>query len=311
MADEEMKANSNQNSWNLGAVGWGLFLVLVGVLALLANFGTIQVDVGSVLRLWPLFIIMAGFSILPVRGWPAKALGSLLLVAILALVMAAALGWVEPRERVPMSSTATSQQTLSLDSGASVMEANIKSGAGRLRIGSDSQPLVTARTDNADGRVSLQSRSLGGVQAVDVALANDDGWWRNYGRNNLQVTLPQQTEAALLVEAGAADIDADLRDLQLRSLALKSGASSISIRIGDKQPQAKVSVEIGASSLKLSVPRASGLRFVVKSGLSSQDLPGLRQIEPGIWETDNYDVAASKVEVEGSLGLSSLNLDRY
>ena len=76
-------------NWGIGRIFWGLLLVLIGGLLIADNFGWVSVNWLDLWRLWPLFIIAAGLSVLSVRGIVWK-----IFTIIFALSILGAIGYV-------------------------------------------------------------------------------------------------------------------------------------------------------------------------------------------------------------------------
>ena len=82
------RCNRDKN-WAIGRIFWGLLLVLVGGMLIADNFGWVNVNWSDLWRLWPLFIIAAGISVLSIRGIVWK-----IFTIILALATLCAIGYV-------------------------------------------------------------------------------------------------------------------------------------------------------------------------------------------------------------------------
>ncbi|MEI7689592.1 MAG: DUF5668 domain-containing protein [Candidatus Saccharibacteria bacterium] len=73
-------------NWAVGRIFWGLLLVLVGGLLIADNFGWVNVNWSDLWRLWPLFIISAGLSVLSIRGIVWKIFSVIFAVAVLGVI---------------------------------------------------------------------------------------------------------------------------------------------------------------------------------------------------------------------------------
>jgi uncharacterized membrane protein len=75
-----------QTKWRLGRYFWGLLFVLIGALALLANFNVVDIYLGNLWYLWPLAVIALGVSLLRFRGIWWKIVSILFLLFSLGLI---------------------------------------------------------------------------------------------------------------------------------------------------------------------------------------------------------------------------------
>lgn len=303
-------AAPKRRSWNIAPVFWGLLLVLLGILFLLQNLQLATINFGVLWQLWPLLIIAAGISILPVRGWVSALTVSVLIAVSLGLIALAALGVIGPAFNRPVATSDISVSRSSDDLQNAAV--SVKSGAGKLNVASDNgERLVQATLQSNFTRVEQTSRQDGSTQRVDIRLANDTAWWVGNYQNDLDVTLTESLPIDLKIDAGASRIQADLSRVMLRRLELDSGASDIDITLGPKQNAMDVGLDVGASSLRLKVPRSAGISVKVDAGLSNTDLPQLKKVGEGEFKSENYDAATQKITITGDLGLSNFELSYY
>lgn len=304
------EAVTRARSVQLGKVFWGLLLILIGSLFLLDNFNVIDVAFGNVWRLWPLLLVAAGASMLSLRGWLGVSIATALGACMLFFVLAVALGWLHPDSR----STATTKSVDIRQSSEQIRQASImvSGGAGQIDIGStNTVSLIKARLQSNFTQLSQQSTVRGDTQYVSITLDSGDSWWRGNYKNDLFVTLNESLPMSLKVDAGASSIQGDLSRVTLKRLELDSGASDIDLKIGAKSDTTGVQIDVGMSSVTLSVPKTSGVSLRIDSGMSSKDTSGLREVSKGYFESDNYSTATHKVDIRGNIGMSNLDLNYY
>ena len=77
-----------------GRLVWGLVVIFIGLIFLAQNVGLVPpVQVGAFFAtFWPVFIILAGLSILARGGWVLGVISSIIMLAIFALLFAWFLG---------------------------------------------------------------------------------------------------------------------------------------------------------------------------------------------------------------------------
>ena len=83
--EDKQKENNNyscnyyHDSFN-GKLFWGLFFIVAGVLFLLQNFNLVTIKFDSLWKLWPLIIVLAGFSILSFKNIVWKIISAILII---------------------------------------------------------------------------------------------------------------------------------------------------------------------------------------------------------------------------------------
>jgi len=297
--------------WNAGNIFWGLFLVLIGSLFLLQNLGIVDINFSNLWALWPIFIIMAGVSMVAVRGWVGVLVSGLVALLALTLVALVALDIVGPSDtdstRVDMVSVARETGTieklnLTVEAGAGTI--NFSSAAATKTVDANLKSTVTSLNHSSD--------RTGTTQNVLVSMDdNSHHWWNGRMKNDLDLVLGQSLLTDLRIDAGAAKITADLSLVNLRKLDIDSGASSLDVKLGSVSKTTDVTYDIGASSITLRLPRSSGVSLTLDSGLSATDLPDLKEVSDNYYESDNIASATHKITIHGKMGMANLNVVYY
>jgi hypothetical protein len=301
---------AKKDNWSLGGVFWGLLLITVGVLALLANFGVITLDILRLAQLWPLLLVVWGVSMLKIQSPVWRAVTVLVVIATLGFVTWVSVSGVDVNDRRSVQSqTKTVGQ---VDASVKKLDLSVDAGASKVRIDSATMnDVVRSDLESSVSQLDQTSRRDGDTQRVTVGLDSRMHWWMGGVRNNLDVTLTQNLPVVLTLNSGAADLKADLSKVMLDSLDLDVGAASADIRLGDRRDVVKVLLDAGASSVTLRIPAGTGVRVELDDGVSSKDLDGLEEKSEGVYETSNYQAAEKKVTVTGSIGATSFKISRY
>lgn len=295
------------NSWG-GKLVWGTLFIVIGVLLLLANLEIITIKLANLWQLWPVLIVVAGLSILSLRGWLGK------IVYVLAAVAIAVLAWVTVTGGVGDERIQATGEFRVGASGREVQELrlDVVSGAGSIDIDSeDGQNLVRGSFNSEVAKLKQNVKVEDGKQEVELVLDRQSNWLRG-GKNPLTLHLGRRLPLDLRLDAGASSIDADLSEVKLRSLEIDSGASSIDVKLGSQLERSKVLIDTGVSSVKLQVPKEVGVSLKMDSGLSSRKLPAdFSDAENGVYRSANYDKATHKIDIEVDMGVSSFELRNY
>lgn len=296
--------------WNAGNIFWGLFLVLIGILFLLQNLGVVDINFSNLWALWPIFIIMAGVSLVAVRGWLGVVISGLVAMGALALVTLVALDVVRPGDTDParVDTVSVARETGTIEK----LSLTVEAGAGTIDVSSAvTATIVDANLKSTVTSLNHRSDRTSTTQNVRVSMDDNSHWWNGRMKNDLALVLGQTLPTDLRIDAGAAKITADLSHVDLRKLDIDSGASSIDVKLGAVSKNTEVMYDIGASSITLRLPRSSGVSLTLDSGLSGTDLPDLKEVAGNYYESENFAAATHKVTIQGKMGMASLRVVYY
>lgn len=307
----ETVAEKNQekhNNWIVGKIFWGLLLMLIGGLVLAGNFGFININWTNLWKLWPLFIIAAGLSVLSLRHVIWRIF--LIISAILTLGIVA---WTLVSDFSYPNLTQNYESSVKIaSSNIKRAEINVKAGAGSINITSASQiEVAKANLESSFIDLSEQSSAIGDRQVIDFSMDTKSNWWTSHIKNVLGISLTRDLPVTLNVEAGATQTNIDMSQAELTTMNLKIGASSLVIRLGDKQNVVAVDIESGVSSITIQVPTTSGIQLKIDGGLSSNHLDNLIEVGEKTFESPDYNISTKKVNIVSKIGLSSFTIERY
>lgn len=308
VAKAAAKNPAQPNGWDTGRIFWGLLLILIGALSLLSTFGVVDVNWSNIWQLWPLAIVAAGLSVLSLRGWTGRIITFAFVIITLVAVAMFAVGQDPGSSSVRTDKVSLSQSSSSVEQA----EVSIKTGASTLNINTANQKeIVKATYDSSTAKISQTSVQQGSTQRISLASEGTRQWWKGDFKSTWDVLLTRSLPLSLIADVGASDAKIDVADAQLRSLKIKSGASSIDLKLGAKFATISVDLNAGASSVVIRAPKDSGIRLKLTNGLSSQQYGDLADVGDGTFETPGYAAAANKINITGNVGVSSITIERY
>jgi len=132
-------------------------------------------------------------------------------------------------------------------------------------------------------------------------------WGHQDGEVALNGAIPWDVE----VHGGASGIDADLETLQLHSLDVGGGVSSINLRLARPSGIVPIRIHGGASKLSLRRPQGVAVRVHVRGGVSALSLDDQYFGAVGgetRWESPEYKHATDAYDIILSGGASNLSL---
>ncbi len=194
--------------------------------------------------------------------------------------------------------------TLDFSHGAWRISVGPDAGASLYRVTFESiAPKVTVRA----GVVSLERPSVGlrSLLRVPEILR---------ARERLEVRLNERVTWSVRFREGAADINLDLKRLELRSIELKGGASGVTMAL--PAPRGSVSLKFtgGASSLRITRPATAPIRLSLRGGASGVVIDTLRLGAVGgelKWESPSYEAAHDRYDLELSGGASDFSIGTF
>ncbi len=260
---------------------WAVLLILMGALFLGNNLGLFSFNVWSLF--WPIFLILMGVWFL---------LGTM---------------------RGPQAITAV-EDSIALD-GASRAKVVVKHGAGRLRVdGSAAEGMLVSGTfvNGLDARLTKLDDSLDVIMKPQSPIFPDVilpwNWVSGQGLS-WDFGFAREVQLDLTFETGAGEGRLDLEELQVRRLALKTGASSTDLTLPARAGQTDVKVEAGAASVKIRVPENAALQLETESGLASINVDLNRFPRGGNgYQSPGYETAENRIFVRIETGLGSIEI---
>ncbi len=291
--------------WKVGRLFWGLLLVLIGGLILASNYGVVSVNWFNLWRVWPLFIVAIGLSVLTFKGWAGQLLKVIFLILALGAVTYALV--YAPQN---FQQTTTYDITSQKISSATDVEVNLKTGLGQVDINTvDQADVAKVHLESNIADLANDTSLVGTTQVVNINTNPLSSWSDGNIDNRLDVKLTRSLPVKLSLDIGASNITADLSQAQLQNLTIKSGATKSDIKLGDKTALTTVSLDSGASSFIIRVPASSGIS-VKLDGVTNNNLDGL--VKNGdTYESVNYGSAGKRIDIVAHLGLASFTLERY
>jgi len=300
---------------------WPVFLIGVGVIWLLSNMNLIpQVNVGTLLRLWPVLLIAGGLDLLFGRISPLiGAIIGVLVVGVVVVVLFAA-----PALGLPAAPEVVTERFVEPIGQATSATITLDLGSPRTTITalSDSENLLDATVQHL-GNARLTSS---GVENRRVTLGTtpmsvtffDIG---SIGPRRWDIGLTPTIPLDLTIDSSSGGGDFDLSDLMLSRLFLDSGSGSVTLRLPAADDGYNARVDSGSGSVVIDVPcsnielrldSGSGsvrvnaaancpLRVeVLDGGSGSVNVPGnLNQLRgdrnEGVWESPDYSGAAVRL----------------
>jgi hypothetical protein len=255
------------------SIFWGVALIIAGVLLWLQVQGIIQ----NVFRFfWPVTLILVGGWIILDVFWKPEL---------------------------------TDGETFTVPLGAAKSAGfKFSHGAGQISISGGADVGVALLGSSA---VGMNHHSYVNGDRLDVKVDAGPSFFPFIGPEGgiWRFRLTQEIPLDLTVEAGASQIDIDLKDLTVPHIVLKTGASNTNVTMPSRGASI-LDVEAGAASINVRVPENLPARIRAEQGVSSVNVDTNRfpRSTSGFYQSPNFDTSADRVEVNVKAGLGSISV---
>jgi N-terminal domain of toast_rack, DUF2154/Domain of unknown function (DUF5668) len=291
-----------------GSYGFGILLIVIGVIALIAELRP-SFDPWTVLwKYWPLLLILLGVAKLwdhmsnrnnPQRGSSGAISGGLIAVIVIALLVG-----LSARHSGGKNPILHSPQSVDLQ-GATSVTAKIDMGAGQLNVNRGSTHLADADFSyDQDSGTPRMDYSVSGTNGnLDISQHENGGM--HLGRNENTWTVRfGDVPLDLNVDMGAGQGELNLSGINLTRLKIEMGAGQINLDLtGERKQSFDVDVQGGVGEARIRLPHEVGVEIRADGGIGSIDTEGLHK-EGGRWVNDAWGKSPITIHmnVEGGIG---------
>ncbi|MCX6245609.1 MAG: DUF5668 domain-containing protein [Bacteroidetes bacterium] len=305
---------------------WGLILITIGLLFILNNLGVIHFSWYSVLRLWPLILLFWGIAILPVKdGIKYTLLGVVLLSTIFIINRipdnrpwylhfhhpgnSFYFNWDDENED---SISRKVDQNLSVPFDSLSLKGSLKldAAAGTFKIKGTTNEFLTFSKSGDIGDYEMTTKDEKGKKIITLDMKEGNSK-HNSRKNEVNISLNSKPAWNMDMSIGAADVEFDLSEYRIDTAKFEAGASSIDIRLGNKNPKTVLVVAAGASSIHVEVPKTSGCQVTSESFLASRTLEGFENKGNHVYQTPGFNADTSKIYITIKTAVSSIDVTRY
>lgn len=296
-----------------GQLFWGFFLLTIGALFLLVKYDVIVSSFDFIWDMWPLIFVFWGALVIfkQTIGRPIinGVFGVFLALMIFGLFNNLFGGFNFEFDENDGFSESYNQE---FDPTVRVANLQIDAGAGMFIIKDTTSNLVDAKARGILGEYDFSSEQTDSIANIDFHMhTRNFNFFRNKIRNQLSIRLNPKVAWDFDINLGASKSKFDLSQFDVRSLSLETGATSTSIKFGDRSDETNVDIKMGAASLTLEIPKSVGAEINSDMALIAKDFDGFSKKSDGYYSTDNFESAKKKIRINVEGGVSTFNINRY
>ena len=313
----------------------GVIILFSGIIALLSVLHVFEFHWSILWRLWPVFMIIVGISLLPFKEY----------VKTLMLLVALALGcWLyqaeyenydgnvitrffnrhfsswdwtwsnaddEDEDKDEQEAFEADQHFSEPYSDVERASIDIDFGAGDLEIKEPCAELVTVNASSNFVKYSFRTEPKDGETAIFLnGKGRSDGTIKS-AKNDLEISLCTQPTWTFSLDMGAADADLDLSPYKVEKVIINGGACDLDLKLGNNGGNTAVDINTGASDIDIKVPMDAYCQINIKSAISGKDFTGFEKMANGQWQTPNLEQASTKIVINMSCAVSDVSVTRY
>jgi hypothetical protein len=307
------------------ALGWGVFFVVVGIVALAVRAGWLEArlfaDIG---RLWPLVLVAIGVGLILERT-AVGALGSILIGATFGLLVGGVLA-TGPAFGLGCATSATDASP----GGPTPRTGSFAGAAGTVALHLACADLQVAAGPGSAWALNGITDRLRVQEAPDrLAIEPADGFFlpTGQGADRLIVTVPTTPVLDLSLVLDAGRLDADLAGARLSSLSATINAGTGRLALGGAQVQGmsltlnagdlglvlpssatQATVTVNAGQIKVCVPEGVGLRVTSSDVLASTTFGDGFSREGDAWVSPGWATAAQRIEMSVTVNVGAAHV---
>ena len=299
----------------------GLNVIAIGLILLANTLGYLPWSVWwNILSLWPLLLVAAGLDMLgKAFEWPwVRAVSGLVVLAGLAfgaLVLPAGGAAFPGAWSLGSGEGVVYEQSVPQQGNAMPASLKLSEGASNVSIGPTDSSLVSIKGRASRPVPRLQTTVSSAVTEVTISREPNGG--PVLGGSTMTVGMSRTAAwREVAIAAGASSVEADLSELPVALLSIKTGATTVAATLGSLT-DCEVEVSAGASSIEFDIPDDARVRVISDSALVGADLPGFeRTSRMGFGHTEwvyapKDRLARVDITIKVSMGVGSLSVTTY
>jgi hypothetical protein len=292
---------------------WGLSFITLGILFLSNSVFHANISLGSIAKFWPVIPILLGANLLFEQHY-VKAVTSGIAGLFLGLVIFSLFSHPWSCTNIQFSDSEMRNINFTMPDNQKIknVELNLNAGAGSFSISDGDSSLVKVLSTDTHSRFAVDTTVTDSLLDISLKMKEIKATFGNDStkNNGVGIKLNPRPVYTATVEIGAASANFDFSKLKVEELNLKMGAAALHLTLGQPLKESNVSVEAGASSIDLIIPKDAAVSIETDLALSNKNMGGLKETSHNNFESEGFESAKNKFVIKIEGGLSSLNVQR-
>lgn len=313
----------------------GILVLFTGVVALLSVLGVFEFHWSILWKLWPMFLIIIGISILPLNDYVK---GAILLCALAAgclLYRAESKkyegnvftrffnnhfttwnwDWDDDKDN---DEDLEEEDVYAIDQHFSEPFAEIANasididfGAGDLILKSPCAELAKIDANSNFVKYSFRTEYDDEKALVFVSGKGHTKKVNKKNNNDVDIALCAQPVWNFKLDMGAADAELDFTPYKMENIEINGGACDLDLTLGDHGCNTTVDISTGASDIDIKVPSTMDCQINLQSAITGKDFTGFEKIGKGLWQTPRFGEGANRIVINMNCAVSDISVERY
>lgn len=287
-------------------IGFGIFLLTIGILWVLMNVGVLNWSIfDSLLKLWPLILVVIGVNVI-FRNNP------IVKTVVWLAFLAAIIGYSYFIHDNGSNTRLVDGGNISIERAAETNNGELKLSLGGANVSIDATAanLIDGTISDPDIRHSVEYRN--GKETAVVSVKKEQVSIINQKSINgtCELHLNENVAWDMDVKTGAVSGKLDLSKLKVKKLDLSVGAAKLDMIFGNNPGSTRVKLDAGASSIDVTFPESVGVKIKMDGALNGSNLKDLGWEKQGHYYTSpNYNDASSKIDMDVNMGVGNFHVN--
>jgi len=292
----------------------GFFFLTLGLLAVLDQYSSININLELLWDAWPLILIIIGLAVIftgKITRTVFEILLGILLGAMVYSFFSNNIFSSDNKNDLPDDWGEESRIYENYKYDYEFAELNLNAGASKITIDGITNKLWECFFNGDKDLIDYYTDSKENRATTNIEL-NGKYWnfWKK-GENNLKISLNPNPIWSFNFEIGAATANLHLENYKVENIELDAGATNTKIFLGDKFPLIKIKAKIGAANLSVFIPQNSGCKVEVETIMVNKKFPNFIYKGDGKYVSRNFDESKNKVLISLEGGLANFKVDFY